>query len=305
MKFSPTLPSQPFFENKGHFVQLIFLLLFVLGGIILSSVFAYFLGTLIWGADIVKNPTANYYRFAQIFSALGAFFVPAVLFAFCHDKKWFSYSHANQRIGSVHTALCILLLAFLLLPVTSLAVFLNQQIHLPESLAAVERWMEATEKANNAVLETLLSEPGTLPLVLNVLVCALLPALCEEFLFRGTLQQLFHRWFGNAHVAIWAAAIIFSAIHFQFSGFFARMLLGAYLGYLFYWSGSLWLPVLAHLLHNALSIIMESVARACDLPLDGDFNVAQQLPASLFCVAAVTGLLALVYKQCKEVRKEL
>ena len=305
MKFTPTLPSQPFFENKGHFVQLIFLLLFVIAGIILGSAMAFCFGKLIWGADIAAHPTAAYYRFAQIFSALGAFFAPAILFAFCHDKKWFAYSDANKHIGSGRTMFYILLLAFLLLPITALAVYLNQQIHLPESMAAIEHWMEVTEKANNDVLETLLAESGAGALILNVLVCAVLPAICEEFFFRGTLQQLFRRWFGNAHVAIWVTAIIFSAIHFQFSGFFARMLLGAYLGYLFYWSGSLWLPILAHMLHNALSIVLECVARTYDLPINGDFNVTQQLPVALFCVAAATGLLVMVYQQCKNVRKEL
>ena len=54
----------------------------------------------------------------------------------------------------------------------------------------------------------------------------------------------------NAHVAIWVTAIIFSAVHMQFFGFVPRMILGALFGYLAYWSGSLWLPIIAHAFNN-------------------------------------------------------
>ena len=62
--------------------------------------------------------------------------------------------------------------------------------------------------------------------------------------------------------------MIFSAIHFQFSGFIPRLLLGAYLGYLFYWSRSLWLPVLAHFLHNALSLLVDFSFQGRGVELD-------------------------------------
>ena len=56
-------------------------------------------------------------------------------------------------------------------------------------------------------------------------------------------------------MAIWLAAFIFSAIHFQFYGFVPRFLLGAFFGYLLVWSGNLWLPVLAHFTNNAVAIV--------------------------------------------------
>jgi len=82
----------------------------------------------------------------------------------------------------------------------------------------------------------------------------LLPAFGEELFFRSALQGLFSRTM-NVKLAVWIAAIIFSAIHFQFYGFVPRMLLGAFFGYLLAWSENLWLPILAHFANNVLAVI--------------------------------------------------
>ena len=84
---------------------------------------------------------------------------------------------------------------------------------------------------------------------------AILPAIGEEFLFRGVLQKLFCRLFKSDHLAIWLTAFIFSFFHFQFFGFVPRLILGLIFGYLFYWSGTLWLPVVAHFINNAVPTI--------------------------------------------------
>jgi len=56
-------------------------------------------------------------------------------------------------------------------------------------------------------------------------------------------------------VSIWTIAIVFSAIHMQFFGFFPRMIIGAWFGYLLWWTGSIWVPVLAHFTNNAISTV--------------------------------------------------
>jgi len=107
-------------------------------------------------------------------------------------------------------------------------------------------------------------------LIYNLLLMALLPALSEETLFRGTLQQMMYKGTSSIstsnnspntkqHVAVWVSAILFSAIHFQFYGFVPRMLLGVLFGYLLLWSGSLWLPILAHFTNNAMAVILYNI----------------------------------------------
>ena len=87
-------------------------------------------------------------------------------------------------------------------------------------------------------------------------VIAVLPAVGEEFCFRGWLQPALQKATGNPHIAIWLSAALFSAFHFQFFGFAPRMLLGAMFGYFMYWSGNLWIPITAHFVNNGLSLVM-------------------------------------------------
>ena len=72
------------------------------------------------------------------------------------------------------------------------------------------------------------------------------------------------KWTSNPHTIIWIAAILFSAFHLQFYGFLPRMILGAYFGYLLYWSKSIWIPVFAHFVNNAFAVIGMSDSRLKD-----------------------------------------
>ena len=84
---------------------------------------------------------------------------------------------------------------------------------------------------------------------------AVLPAIGEELIFRGVFQKIFYDFFKSGHMAIWVTAFLFSALHFQFYGFIPRLILGLVFGYLFFWSGTLWLPVLSHFVNNAVPVI--------------------------------------------------
>ncbi len=295
-RFSSVFPQKPFFENKSPLAQLVFLLLFVIAGMSVLSAFALLGAKLIWGDDVLSNPTAPYYRFAQTLTAVGTFLLPALLFAHCADRKFFVYNRADQRIPNRNAFGLVCVMSVALIPVIGVVAYFNQKMHLPEALAPVERWMQQMEESSNAVLETLMADGGVVPLLLNIVVCAVLPAVCEEFLFRGTLQELFQRWWRNPHVAVWVTAVIFSAIHFQFAGFFARALLGAYLGYLFVWSGTLWLPVCAHLLHNGLSIVAQYVLESNGVPVGTDPELSQVWPAAVLGLAVFVFSFIMLYR---------
>ena len=132
----------------------------------------------------------------------------------------------------------------------------NQAISLPEFLAPLEAWMREAENTAAQLQERFLSGTSYLDLLINIVVMAITPAICEELLFRGVIQNQLAKWFKNVHVAVWVAAIIFSAIHFQFYGFFPRMILGAALGYLLVYGKSLWLPIVAHCLNNFMAVVV-------------------------------------------------
>lgn len=143
-----------------------------------------------------------------------------------------------------------------LLPIVGVVNEWNQAISLPDFLAPLEAWMREAENTATALQERFLSGTSYLDLFVNIVVMAITPAICEELLFRGVIQNQLEKWFKNAHIAVWVAAIIFSAIHFQFYGFFPRMILGAALGYLLVYGKSLWLPIVAHALNNFMAVVV-------------------------------------------------
>lgn len=245
-------PSQPFFEGKNHFVQLLFLLLFTIGGMLIFSALSLVVTKLCLGEDTLIHPTADSYRLMQVLSAGGTFLLPALLFSYCSKKNCFSFSLSQQLPKDKIYFGYVLILGFTLIPCIAILVLANKMIPIPDQLAQA---FDELEYANNQILEVILSDNSWGGLILNIFVCAVFPAICEEFFFRGTLQNFCQDWFKNKHVAIWITAFIFSAIHFQFSGFLARMFLGAYLGYLFIWSRSLWVPIAAHFLNNVIAVI--------------------------------------------------
>lgn len=133
-------------------------------------------------------------------------------------------------------------------PVAQTAYWINQQLPLPT-------WMKDMEKSANELVKILLHMDSPAELLLNLLTVGVVAAIGEELVFRGIVQQQLSKMLGNPILSIWVTAIIFSAIHMQFVGFLPRVILGAGLGYLFYWSRSLWLPIIVHFLFNSLQVI--------------------------------------------------
>jgi membrane protease YdiL (CAAX protease family) len=271
--------------------------LFLTGGFTIFGSLALLLVKLIG----IETDTRNYLYVIQSISSLGIFMVPALLFSYCATKNWFSYSGAD-RFFPLPLVNYVLPLSVFLLPVIACLGSLNEQITLPESLQNIETWMREMENASAMLMKTLTENSTLAILCINLIIMALLPALFEEFLFRGAVQPFFTRWFSNKHVAIILTAFIFSAIHFQFFGFIPRFLLGIYLGYLFVWGKSLWLPIVAHFLHNALSIIGDYYAqrRGIDLETLDPNQMKAFYPVALVC-ALCTGLfIYLLWKKSKK-----
>jgi membrane protease YdiL (CAAX protease family) len=153
-----------------------------------------------------------------------------------------------------HWTLFVLAILVMLcaMPGINLLADLNSHIRLPESLGFIEQILKEQEEAAAALTERFLQADTIGVLLLNIGLMALLPALAEEVSFRGTMQQLF----GNKHLAVWVTAFIFSAIHLQFYGFIPRMLMGVMFGYLFIWTGSLWIPITMHFVNNGCAVLV-------------------------------------------------
>lgn len=124
----------------------------------------------------------------------------------------------------------------------------------PAFLADWAAWAKEAELRTQDLLAAMLANKGIPDLLFNLFIFAALPAICEEVFFRGFLQTQFTRILGPWG-AICVTAIIFSFVHFQFYGFFPRLVLGALLGFFYYRSNNLWPNVVAHFAFNATMVI--------------------------------------------------
>lgn len=238
---------------------LIMFLLFFSCAIIFGAL-AIGIAALIYGSESTFQTDNTYtpsnigsLRLLQIISSFGMFVVAAVIFAKVESKNWIKYLSFKK----VNPFLAILTILIMLSmgPLMETINELNKNMALPEVLKELEAWMKLKEEQMTEMTKQLLVMNSFNILLINMLMLAIIPALGEELIFRACLQKVLGRWTGNYHLAIWLSAIIFSSIHFQFYGFFPRMFLGAFFGYLLVWSGSIWLPILAHFLNNGMAVV--------------------------------------------------
>ncbi|GAB6013135.1 CPBP family intramembrane glutamic endopeptidase [Viscerimonas tarda] len=249
------------FVEMSSWSQLFFLWLFFgLGAVVsmvLSAIIALFFiqggNASDWASLVLES--VDYLRIVQLTQQLLLFFVPACLCAYLFNKKGRSYLKINKGLR-IDSLLISVFLIFIIQPLISFTSYYNRQMKLPESMSGIEAWMKNLEDSTALITERLLSGGSLEILLLNLVIVAIVAAVVEEFFFRGVLQQIFHKITNNYHWGVWIAAFIFSAIHMQFYGFVPRLLLGGLLGYLFVFSGSLWLPIIVHFTNNAMGVIL-------------------------------------------------
>ena len=199
------------------------------------------------------------------------------------------FLNTRPKVGSLVIAG---LLIFTALPIINFVYELNMSLDLPDG--PIEEFFRDAEGRAEVLTKAFLTMDGYGDLIFNLVLIALIPALGEELLFRGVLQRMFVKSTGNIHIGIWVTAALFSAIHFQFYGFVPRMLLGALLGYLLAWSGSLWVPILGHFINNGAAVYAQWLSSQGVVPEDfEDVGAAEGEWMFVLVSVALTGLLLL------------
>jgi membrane protease YdiL (CAAX protease family) len=121
-------------------------------------------------------------------------------------------------------------------------------------------WMISSEQENDRQVEAFLKVHHPFDPVINVLIMAVVPAFCEELCFRGALQRIMIQICKQPLTGILVSAFLFSFFHLQFEGFLPRMFLGVLLGAAYWYSGSLWVAIVAHFVFNAAQIVIAMYA---------------------------------------------
>ena len=194
---------------------------------------------------------------------------------------------------SVQQCFVASLFAVAALPMISMLADWNNSMELPSFLASVEEMMRQMEEQAKVLTERFLQTSSVGVMFANLFVMALLPAVCEEMMFRGWLQRVLGKSV-NYHTAIWVSALVFSAIHFQFYGFIPRMLIGAALGYLYYYTGSLWMSIIAHFTNNAAAVVFAFLSYNGYTSVD--FDLIGTGDTWYLSVASLAVCLALIFR---------
>ncbi len=227
----------------------------------------------------------------QGISTLGAFVLAPMAFIKLNLKKRiaeFFPSVSLQVLGMT------LVIVFSFMIVNTVFISWNQAWDFPDFMSGFENWAQGQEQKLAELTEYLTAFDSFSQFALALLVVAMLPGIGEELLFRGIIQNLFHKTLGNPHLAIWISAFIFGAIHIQFYGLVPRMLLGALFGYLYLYSGNLSIAMFAHFLNNALSVIMVYAYSRGSLQIDP--NDASAVPEwYVIGIFALIGMLGLYW----------
>ena len=254
-----------FFKNISPIGKLIillilvflFALIFALSGLIIGM---YFFDTSL--ADVgnfISNPVSqkaiSFIKFYQVINQIGIFILPSFVFAFLVSNSTSDYLSFNKSPKLISLLIGGMII-YTILPAINFLGDYNAGISLPNFLSNIEDWMIAKEEQAQKLTIIFLNANTISGLLVNIFIVALIPAIGEELLFRGILLKLFNGIFKNIHIAVIVSAILFSAIHLQFFGFFPRALLGLLLGYLFVFTKNLWVPIFAHFLNNASSVII-------------------------------------------------
>jgi len=191
-------------------------------------------------------------KLIQIIGSFGSFILPAFVFSYLFEGDLFSLYRFRNPIYPV-SMLLVVGMMMAVIPLINYLAEINLRMEFP--LPAIERVLRNLEGEADKIMQAFTGTASLWGLLVNLFMIGVLAAVGEELIFRGLIQRLLSSMFKNPHVAILVTAIFFSAFHFQFYSFLPRFVLGMILGYLMYLGGSIWYPMLAHFVNNAMGVI--------------------------------------------------
>ena len=236
----------PLIKNTSQGGKLLIFILLLIFGLAFSIVLGTIV-TIINGSDLqdLKN-----LQITQIISGVVGFLMPAVVYAMLvQEKPWIYLGFNKLPIWSLLGIVAM----FTIIPFLSLVTDWNDSISFPESMSAIEEQMRSLQARSEEVIKLFIGQGS---LFSSLMIVALLAAVSEELLFRSVIQKALIKLFKNAHVAIIVTALVFSAFHGDFFGFFPRFILGMMLGYMFWMSGSIFPSMLMHFVNNATIVML-------------------------------------------------
>jgi len=240
--------------------------------------------------SILKPENATAVRWMQLISTTFIFFLPSVIYAYiCHVKPFKHLGFKNQfSVITLRQMGLVLLIVLACSPVVGMLQDLTEM--LPWSKATLAKFKTAEDDYFKQVM-VIARMDNFLDYIISMIMVALLPAIFEEALFRGGLQNLLSRWFKMPVLAIIITSIIFSAIHGSYLGFLSRFALGFVLGWIYYRTGNIWLNIIAHFFNNGMAITILYFSTKPGTKMDpAKMDDHYPLWTGLIAIAVIAGL---------------
>lgn len=234
----------------------VFMLVFLIALMLAIPIFDVGLSDLMAVSTDYDDPKSiSLLLYLQTVQSFGLFIIPSIIAGYLFSGDGISFAGLDKR-GRLGSYVLAVILVIAITPFINWTIALNEAMKLPSFLSGFEHWMMQMENQAKQLTDTFMGVETLGGLLINIIVIAILPGIGEELLFRGVMQRLLRDWLKNIHIAIFLSALAFGILHMQFYGLLPRTLLGITLGYLYFWSGSLWVPIFAHFLNNAGAVII-------------------------------------------------
>ncbi|MGE5354881.1 MAG: lysostaphin resistance A-like protein [Deltaproteobacteria bacterium] len=225
--------------------------------------------------EIVKKIGVDLY---VLISQLMSIFIPSLIFlVIFHIKSFRSWIKLYLPGNSAFFVYGIMLL-FFSYPLIQFSAVINQKLPLAQ-------WLNEENQMAAEITKMILDFQSPYDLIIRILLVALLPAVGEELFFRAGLQNELIKGFRNRDLAIITASLIFSAFHLQFDGFLPRFFLGLIMGYLYYWSSSIYVPMLVHFANNLMLIVSAYLTQ--DVLKQNDMQQIPEIPIFVLLISAI------------------
>ena len=288
--------QHPIIKKTTKFERLFILLTQIIIGLILGTVIG-------WAYVFITKSDPqdlNALRFMQISSQLFTFVFPPIAYAFLVKEN--PVNALGLKKSKTLWILIGIAMIFAIMPFNSVIAEWNANLTLPESMSKIESLMKQMQEAATEIIEKFVSVDTIGGLILNLFMIAGLAALGEELLFRSIIQTSLIKICKNAHIGILIASAIFSFIHFEFYGFFPRLILGMLLGYMFYFSGSIWISMLMHFLNNGTVVFIYFLNNKGITNIDVDTFGQTSIPVLIVSIVVMIVLFLLSIKYSEKER---
>ena len=235
--------------NPIAFVLLTLVVIFIT-----YQIFGAILTVLIVGADLKAIPEKiNTTRVILAFSQYAFLLFPVFILNYLRDndvKKSF-------RIQKPVLSIFFLAIVGIIIVQPFLQVFLFLQNKIIFSIPFAGGILQKLKELSDSFEQTtvLLVTAHNVPeFIFIVFVIALTPAICEEFLFRGMILKNMEKA-TKALNAILMTGILFAVFHFNPFNLIPLVVLGYYLTFVTYYSGSIFTSMICHFLNNFISAL--------------------------------------------------